>query len=162
MLSSFKLDLKEVSLLPSTQVTHLRRSSKEEGQEQRRGHGWAGLETWDSLTSKRNGAKCAGACLPGSSGWARGPKEKCSAKMKYPLYWQREAGGPRPFSLSALRDGLRRVEAGWVAGSCCRAEPALLTALQECSCEAVWSRAWALAWQWQVFLWHNAGCTSGD
>ena len=117
MLSSFKLDLKEVSLPPSTQMTCPRRSSKEEGQEQLRGHDWAGLETWGSLTSKTSGAKCAGACLPGSTGRARGPKEKHSAKMKCPFSWQTETGGSRPFP--PLRDGLCRAEVGWVVGSCC-------------------------------------------
>lgn len=121
MLSSFKLDSKEVSLLPSTQMTCPRRSSKEEGQEQQRGHDWAGLETWGSLTSKTSGAKCAGACLPGSSSQARRPKEERSAKMKCPLSWQMEAGGSRPFP--PLRDGFCGLEVRWVVGSCCEWSP---------------------------------------
>lgn len=104
MLSSFKLDLKEVSLPPSTQMTCPRLSSREEGQEQLRGHDWAGLETWGNLTSKMSGIKRAGACLPGSIGQAWGLKEKCSAQMKSPLSWQMETGrGSRLFPL--LGDG---------------------------------------------------------
>lgn len=103
MLSSFKLDLKEVSLPPSTQMTCPRRSSKEEGQEQLLGHDWAGLETWGSLTSKTSGAERAGACFPGSSGRARGPKEKHRAETKHPLSWQMETCGSRPFP--SLRNG---------------------------------------------------------
>lgn len=83
ILSSFKLDLKEVSLPPSTQMTCPRRSSKEEGQEQLRDHDWAGLETWGSLTSKTSGVECAGACLPSSSSQATGCKgeTQCQNEM---------------------------------------------------------------------------------
>lgn len=77
------LDLKEASPPPSTQTTCLRRSSREEGQEQPRGPGWAGLGTWGSPTSKTGvGPMCQ--CLdPGCSSRAWGPKEEGSAKMKH-------------------------------------------------------------------------------
>lgn len=79
------LDLKEASPPPSTQTTCPRRSSREGGQEQPRGPGWAGLGTWGSPTSKTPvGPACQ--CLdPGCCSRAWGPKEEGSAKMKHPF-----------------------------------------------------------------------------
>lgn len=47
-------DLGEVNQLRSTQMTCLSLNSKEEGQGQLRAPDWVGLETWDSLTSKKS------------------------------------------------------------------------------------------------------------
>lgn len=50
----FSLDLGEVSRLHSTQMTCPKLNSKEEGQGQLLGPGWAGLEIWDNRIGKNS------------------------------------------------------------------------------------------------------------